>query len=164
MKRLHELIPSPRAAKRFVNVYRLVKAKAEANEERFERLTFPFGGDYRAALLLLAILTGFPEQAAEILGDLIKSSGGGAWWEFLEEFRDRSRPPANLPDGEKAGAARQAAARWTALFEILDRYRRPTAPGVEPLLPEDEPCGAFVRWAPDVARYSFQSGRVLLAG
>ena len=117
MKRLHELIPSPRAAKRFVNVYRLVKAKAEANEERFERLTFPFGGDYRAALLLLAILTGFPEQAAEILGDLIKSSGGGAWWEFLEEFRDRSRPRPTCPDGEKAGAARQAAARWTALFE-----------------------------------------------
>ncbi len=42
---------------------------------------------------------------------------------------------------------------WKQLLEKLDNLRH---------LFETQSCADFVDWAPKVARYSFQSGRVLL--
>ena len=59
------LIPTPRAAKRLVNVYRLVKARvATADLPSFED---PVTGRCRPVLLLLALLFGRPGQAEELL-------------------------------------------------------------------------------------------------
>ena len=62
--RLLPLIPTPRTAKRLVNVYRLVKARvAAADLEAFEQTS----GRYRPVLLLLALLFGRHRQAEELL-------------------------------------------------------------------------------------------------
>ncbi|MDQ1708527.1 MAG: hypothetical protein QOJ88_1738 [Pyrinomonadaceae bacterium] len=203
MKQLHQLIPSPRATKRFINVYRLMRAAVDIDE----RLVLDeFTGDetqgsYRPVLLLLAILTGYPDQATEILRDLIKNEHPETWWEFVDNTRKRVEKRIKSPVRSSASGAEQPAAtgadakqtanevgtktsaaesktngtgqpaeekegtgegplsaaeaeRWEQLLEKLEHLR-----GV---IDRDEPCKDFVAWAPKVARYSFQSGRVLL--
>ena len=146
MKHLHTLIPSPRAAKRFVNIYRLLRASAP--RQRLEALVGDEEhGDYCAVQLLLAIQTGYPDQAAEILRRLIEEPPNVPWWTFLGSFDQRLAQPA--------GSDPLGAETWGDLFERLDPLRKE--------ITAHEPCRAFVEWAPDVARYSFQSGRALLA-
>ena len=111
MKRLHELIPSPRAAKRFVNVYRLLKAKAELDDETFAQLVRPpETGDYRAVLLLLAILIGHPAEATEILSTLAEERPTGDWWPFLEQFRSRTIAP-KVTSGDRENRSGRRARR-----------------------------------------------------
>ena len=197
MKELHCLIPSPRATKRFVNIYRLIRASVDIDDEVKLR---EFVGDetqgaYRAVLLLLAILTGYPDQATEILRELIDKKHKETWWELIDSFKQRCERPQHatsestdaLKRSSKKEAARSSgtraevsrsskpaiddngasnmsldsgrsvseaeAQRWEDLFENLKRLR---------LVIRDESCVAFEDWAPKVARYSFQSGRVLL--
>lgn len=71
-KRLRAFIPSPRAAKRFSNVYRIMKATVPANElARFEG-SANFPGEFRVAMILLAQQISSPQRAAR-------------WFEFLAE-------------------------------------------------------------------------------
>ena len=59
------LIPTPRMAKRLVNVYRLIKARVTPGDlAAFEETA---SGRFRPVLLLLAILFGRPRQAEELL-------------------------------------------------------------------------------------------------
>ena len=197
MKELHCLIPSPRATKRFVNIYRLIRASVDIDDEvkLKEFIGDETRGAYRAVLLLLAILTGYPDQATEILRELIDTRHKEKWWELIDSFKQRfersqhasSESTESLKKSSKKEAARSSGARaelsrsrtpaiddngvsnmsldsersmseaevqrWEDLFENLNRLR--------PLI-RDESCGDFENWAPKVARYSFQSGRVLL--
>lgn len=71
-KRLCAFIPSPRAAKRFSNVYRIMKATVPTNElMRFEG-SANFPGEFRVAMILLAQQISSPQRAAR-------------WFEFLAE-------------------------------------------------------------------------------
>ena len=45
--------------------------------------------------------------------------------------------------------------KWAQLLKTLRTLR--------PLIDDEQTCSDFIDWAPTVARYSFQSGRVLLA-
>jgi hypothetical protein len=57
---------SPRSVKRFVNCYRLLKSTLDPGElERARR-----SGSFRTSMLLLGIVTGFPEAASALLNDL----------------------------------------------------------------------------------------------
>ena len=169
MKLLHELIPSPRAGKRFINIYRLVRASV-GDRERAAFIGDTKGGEHQCALILLAILTGHPVEATEILRDLIQHEHKDTWWTFIESLKKR-RPqqPADSPkkdrrqkldsqptiDGVHVHKASREMfePRWEELFGKLDRLR--------PVV-KDHPCTVFAKWAPRIARYSFQSGRVLL--
>jgi hypothetical protein len=156
MKELDEFIPTPRAGKRFINIYRLLRASIRTNE--LEAFTGnQHGGGYQAATLLLALLTGCPSQATEILRVLIDEEPSGNWWEFVSSFKDRKLGKSASSDASastaKAAAERRAnRASWVELFEKLDKVKH---------LVSDRSCEQFVEWAPRVARYSFQSGRVL---
>jgi hypothetical protein len=167
MKLLHELIPSPRAGKRFINIYRLLRATVGGRERSAFVGGAEQGGEHRCALLLLAILTGYPAEGTQMLRALLERERSETWWSFVEALQ-RAKLPAsaenqttatNAHDGsvrslcpERASDAVQAE-RWKGLFDRLERIR----PNLQ-----DQPCAGFVKWAPRVARYSFQSGRVLL--
>lgn len=199
MTKLHSLIPSPRATKRFVNVYRLIRASVDIGDEVMleEFVGDEIQGEYRAVLLLLAILTGYPDQATEILRHLLEKKPDMSWRELIESFKERAekRQAATDRNGErhdedspaaqgrsvkkkstvavkqvvKSQAAQSSngktneantstqsdadAERWEQLFEKLET--------LQPLV-GNQSCADFVKWAPKVARYSFQSGRVLL--
>jgi hypothetical protein len=166
MKTLYELIPSPRAGKRFINIYRLLRASVE-DKERDGFVGNDGGGEYQCALMLLAILTGYPAEATEILGTLLKEQyKGKTWKQFLESLLAKMHKEKNVAQGAPTSESRPERSggqafiftapdtlRWEELFTKLDRIENNL---------NDRLCEGFVRWAPRVARYSFQSGRVLL--
>lgn len=134
-ERLFAFIPSPRAAKRFTNIYRLLKAPLESEDLRAFEGTSRAPGDFRAAMILLALLTGFPESAGDVLFAITRNTDSAiAPGEF---FRD----PA------KCGVRDQDRDKFLKCFE--------------PLLSNGMPGNfeTFSRWAPRVARFSFQAAK-----
>lgn len=131
--RLVPLLPTPRIAKRLVNVYRLIKAsKAPDALEQFETQ-----GRAESCLLMLAILFGRPE----IAGDLVR------------KLHERSTPfhdgTARLTDAVRKHAATQSASQarpWESLARTLDSI------GIQSTV---EACA---REPLEIARYSLVSG------
>ncbi|HET9346163.1 MAG TPA: P-loop NTPase fold protein [Candidatus Limnocylindrales bacterium] len=162
MFELHELITTPRSAKRFVNVYRLFKASCIPSE----RVELSDPSRYRPILLMLAILTGYPAEATVILRALLEREPAGGWLDFvvrLKEPRELTRLVRGdqSPSGE-AGYVPQnqlpfdkvnTAERWAALQNKLTRIDAAIGP-IEASL--------FRPWARRVARYGFESSRVLV--
>jgi hypothetical protein len=135
MKAMYPLIPSPRAAKRFVNTYRLLRGMID----EYERPTFvaigqPPSYHYRAALLMLGMLTGYPAETTAIIDELLTTSGASEdWWTFLApQFLEHDALREHLETIKK---------EWTFV----------------------PPTPVFRKWAPDVARFSFHSGRIVSA-
>ena len=162
MGELHELIGTPRAAKRFVNVYRLLKAStAPSHVVDFEHASL-----HQPIILLLAVLTGYPAEATEILRALLDDDRTGGWLEFVAGIEaptrllqrglagktrgpaDEFRPKDRLPETDRADAE-----RWSVLLRKLARIEARTGTlDVE----------LFRDWARPVARYGFESSRILL--
>lgn len=139
MARLYDLIPTPRAAKRFVNVYRLIRASIMTPHELH---AFLDTREFAAVQVLLGIVTGAPAEASEILRALLALPEVGAWnFEWWELVDNVVKPRIDRPSW------RRLAAR---LRPLRADYDVPST------------CEAFRKWADDVARYSFYSGRVLL--
>jgi hypothetical protein len=157
MKKLHDLIPSPRAAKRYVNVYRLIRTSVSDKQwEHF--IGDEKAGAYRPVLVLLAMLTGYPAETTEFLRAVIEDRlpdgsplANRTFWGLVDEFSD------GLPQsaGPEVGNTAQDGERWSELARKLQAVRA--------LVPEDCLCKAIRPYARGVARYSFQSGRILLA-
>jgi hypothetical protein len=145
MKEFHELIPTPRAAKRFVNVYRLLRARAAA-EHGAERWGGAAGGEHRAVMVLLALLIGSPSEATDLMRDLVEMKPGGDWWAWSKARLGAERPGATPVEQARLGAL---AARLEAL-EARFVARQLALPG----------CDVFCRWAPYVGRFSFHAGRL----
>jgi KAP family P-loop domain/TIR domain/Clp amino terminal domain, pathogenicity island component len=177
MKELHELIPSPRAGKRFINIYRLLRASVK-DSERKKFIGSANGGDYQAVQILLAILTGYPAEATEILQKLIEGKHPETWGQFIEALKKETQAEPIALGERKAGKSRGSSRRtadtrpaaanianitidntppqnllWVELFDKLDRLK---------INPKSMSCTPFCDWAVEIARYSFQSGRVML--
>jgi hypothetical protein len=148
MKELFPLIPSPRATKRFVNVYRLLKALSERSEPEAFRGE-PNRGTHRVVLLLLAMQTGYPAEAAHIFHSLIELVDSSKhWWQFIDELT-----PLGAGQAE-ANASDDATPNWQEMKEKLTKVRK--------LIAEDQSCVDFKTWASVVARFSFYSGQAVL--
>jgi phospholipase C len=158
MHRLYSLIPSPRAAKRFVNVYRLLRTLVSDSELAAFVGTGQIG-DYQVLQLLLAIQTGYPEQAIQFIRDLPDQNPQMLWWDFARQYRDRARfateaaqrsndPPRATMD-EGGVALLLESDRWRLFLERLESLEGQILAG--------QSCESFIKWAPRVARYSFRS-------
>jgi hypothetical protein len=173
MKLLFPLIPSPRAAKRFVNVYRLLRGVLP-NEERTLLIGTDKQGGYRAVLLLLGMVTGYPVEATVVIRELlerVKENGGSEeWWTMLDAIRGKylkstpaPKPSRRVTEQTKPPKEQTAdqrlddedAYRWEEFFESLDLLHDNVGRGLS--------AKTMARWAPVVARYSFASGRLLVA-
>jgi O-acetyl-ADP-ribose deacetylase (regulator of RNase III) len=152
MKLMHPLIVTPRSAKRFVNVYRLLKA----SKAREGGIDFEDERVHRPVLLLLALTTGFPDLAAPILEALYSARAASSpIWDIVESAKQDLR--------SHAGDAR-AVEQWSDLqgrlgqvSELLaqtDVDRTPPPPALDGQL--------LGEWALAAARYSFEASRVLL--
>jgi KAP family P-loop domain len=171
---LHELIGTPRAAKRFVNVYRLLKASAKPDDlPKFADPTY-----HQPILILLAILTGYPAEATDILRAILDERPKKPWLEFIrdvcersqQEIREAVRRAESKASADKAnGAGDQVEAggngeqpeltkpdpreeRWTQLVEKLERIGKRSV---------ELDSALFWRWVLPVARYGFESSRIL---
>ncbi|MCK9878517.1 P-loop NTPase fold protein, partial [Frankia sp. Ag45/Mut15] len=72
------LLPTPRAGKKLINLYRLVRIGVPEDD-----LAAFTAGPYQAVLLLLAVIVGQPALAAPLLGALATSTGDGDIVDFL---------------------------------------------------------------------------------
>lgn len=139
MTQLYALIPTPRAAKRFVNVYRLIRASITSE---YELRWFLEQREFVSVQVLLAMVTGTPAEASEILRKLLalptQAPWTVKWWDIVDGV---------VKEGGDTPS-------WNS-FAIRLRSLRDS--GEVP-----ETCEGFRKWADDVARYSFYSGRVLL--
>lgn len=132
---LGPVVPTARAAKRLVNVYRVLRASKVGRQ----KLQDPASGDYKVALLLLSLVTGWPHLAHFVLHEL-DSSTSQTWTDLLETVcatqstRDRSEF-AHGPgrDDENIEILRAFQKLANEAPAELDRYRA---------------------WAPDIRRFS----------
>jgi hypothetical protein len=124
---------SPRRLKRFVNTYRILKASLDNPQQETFVVKGGSQGEYRAAMTLLAIVTAAPRTS---LGMLEFLAGPGTT--DLVAFEDHIASAKDRSESRYAQAALQA-------------YRA-AEPGAD--------LGLLRVWAPQVARFSFRSGRV----
>lgn len=161
MKLLHAFILSPRAAKRFVNIYRLLRSSVD-HDLREQFIGDNERGGHRAALLLLAIQTGYPDEAIAILQKVMDAHPSDGWWELVESFKPLSMAPSPEEQDAEPDSSRGrklSAERWRNLFAKINMLKTLDPPYVD----DEIECSDFIDWAPVVARYSFQSGRILSA-
>jgi hypothetical protein len=119
---------SPRRLKRFINLYRILKATVSESEEKEFLASSGEKGDYKLALVLLALLTGSPSLSSQLLRKLQQPGATLA---------------AVLKDLTADGGAEHRSARG-AITHFQSEY--PNAPT----------SAALNRWASVVARYNFQ--------
>ena len=133
-ERLSPFLRTPRAAKRFSNLYRILKARISAAERPGFEGSSAIPGEFQAAMLLLAIGTGRPDAAEPLFPALL----------------DRAHKNQN------ASSALQA----PALLELEDPYSLEIAEDVKslfrngPVLLSD---AILAKWIPRVARFSFHT-------
>lgn len=125
---------SPRAVKRFVNVYRILRAGLHRDE-----LSSFLGGDrktpsYPAVLLLLAILNGSPSLATELFKGLVQATSKDTLKRFVNTLEKDS--------------SRTGTSEWQRFFGILTPFVQEWGGSLT--------VGDFQEWAPRVARYSFR--------
>jgi hypothetical protein len=153
---LDGLIPTPRAAKRFVNLYRLIKATLPLeNLQRFEGDSAT-PGEYQAAMLLLALQAGHPAEAAALFP--VVHERKGRWWDLIAELgeplREGETPsdvPWRRPDEGRIG---EGMLRWRRLRLLLEEQKE----GIT----LDDDVAIYARHVGTVARYGFLTGRTVI--
>lgn len=137
LKKFHAFVSTPRLAKRFVNLYRLLRTRA--SQEDFESFaTGATSGTYRQALILLAIHIGYPRVGGRILYLLCNSSTSGSLREFLGDLAAKPAPDMQWTQSDIADLS-AISAKVTSL---------PDADCPSPL-------DAYVHWAPRIGCYAF---------
>jgi hypothetical protein len=128
----------PRALKRFVNIYRLLKASLP-DIERAAFVTAAPSSGYRICLSQLALFTGHPRLAPLLVAGLEKVNGG------MDENGGTTR---NLQEEE------MSLEDW---FNTLESVTQSDLRSALKLIPEREtlPLGEFRRWLPLTSRYLF---------
>jgi hypothetical protein len=130
-QKLGPLIDSPRAAKRLMNTYRLIRATQRVDSRSRFLGSDGKPGSYIPLLTLLAVTAGYPTVADRLLAALeLESNDAKSWTEFL--------------GGQLAQAAPQDAI-WRNLLTALQQIR---SGGVNDI-------AQYRRWGPLAARFSF---------
>jgi predicted nucleic acid-binding Zn-ribbon protein len=138
---------SPRALKRFVNVYRLIKAGLTPAELAvFVRSEPNSISAYQAVLFLLAIDTGLP-QISRTVFDFLRREGAARQLRTNEEMSVEN----GISRLSALAAVLQSKSDWQKLnIWVRDRSQSPWLASVMPQL---------IAWAPRVSRYSFQAAQ-----
>jgi hypothetical protein len=171
IKAVFRFIQTPRLAKRFVNIYRLVRVRAAASEASFSAFIHRDQGDYRAVLTLLAIVVGRAQMGPEILDNLDTAKGSGfrAWLrEQASQYeQERARLSAErAAQGKDAVAGGATDARDLRAAELSDACREVdrSIDAVIAALHElrgpsfDDRLSSYATWASQVLRFSFRRG------
>ena len=139
MRRLGGFVPTPRAAKRMVNIYRLVRIgipegdlPAFTGDEK--------GGPYQAVQVLLAILTGSPAMAADVFRSLLHAPAADSLLTVLQEM-----PQQRSSKEQDNGPAPQRQLSW--IETELTNLEAETGLSLT--------AADCQRWCPELARFSF---------
>ena len=75
------VVPTPRAAKRVVNIYRMLRVSVPLDE--LDAFLSDGGGEYQAPVLLLGVLVGLPECSSSVLDKLQAAGEDDDMWALL---------------------------------------------------------------------------------
>jgi hypothetical protein len=160
---MNELAPllgrSPRALKRFVNVYRLIRIGLSAYERQVFLNDANGVPDYQAVLFLLAVDTGAPVIAPVLFKKMLSLASA--------ELTRRDKKGKMLyltPTVENLIAVLEedATVKNTPDWERIQRWFRvtPQTHDVPQTYRFDNDVTRIVRWIPRVGRFSFHTGRI----
>ena len=90
------IVPTPRAARRLMNIYRMLRVSVPDDE--LDAFGPDGGGEYQAVILLLALLAGWPDDAGDIFAAMRAASDGTDVWQVLAGFGDAFAVPEALRD------------------------------------------------------------------
>jgi hypothetical protein len=149
--RLGALIDTPRAAKRMINCYRMLRSTRYTGAASVFLGEAGAAGEHQAVLQLLALMSGFPTLFDDVARALEQADDEGTWSDFVKAMAPQSltrrgsrrAAAANAIVGETGAAAPQWARVHAALEEIL-----PSVTLVDSVRP-------YKKWSPVVARFSF---------
>ncbi|MBB2742104.1 UNVERIFIED_ORG: WD40 repeat protein [Microbispora rosea subsp. rosea] len=132
LAQLAPLVPGPRAAKKLVNLYRLVRISVP--ERKLSRFVGD-GGDYQAVQILLAILVGFPAKAGGIFQAMLAYAGEDI--HLVQLLSEVTWPQ---------GLEKEMQATMRLVRELMEHNEKVVAP-----------ISTLRQWIPDVARFSFHT-------
>lgn len=152
---------TPRAVKRFLNLYQLLRLTTSLRMEgETEMLGDDVHGDRRAAAMLLAILVGAPRQGSELLGEMLKTDHQDSdLAELVDTLQTRHLRDANGRHGRgRQGAVGpcETCAAWLRISMVVTQKTSIEDP---PTLVRD-----FRPWVGEVSRFSFHTEAIGLAG
>jgi hypothetical protein len=108
MKRLARMFRTPRAVKRFINTYRLIRVSIpEVDIDDFIG-TESVPGNYRVAQILLAIVCGYPNTASLFLQLLLRQAEAadiGTWSAFISKCAKMGTPAGGATASAKKSGA-----------------------------------------------------------
>jgi len=112
MQRLHDLLPSPRAVKRMVNLYRIVRARFDDDS-----IDYLLDGRYKLEQLFLAAVVGAPKEMSILLDRMFSGriAGPSQLTELLEEH---ARRPGAWGALARAFALDPLTAEWDEIVEV----------------------------------------------
>jgi len=159
---LGRLFRTPRTVKRFINIYRLLRARVIPQDlDKFLE-----NHQYRAPLVLLAVVTAYPNLSARFLNRLLwwlpknlERDALSSWSDFLETLE---ASPETLDKLERLAAAKREARMTELRAERLlltgDDEWRAMSQHVRTVLqpiPLPFPEKVIEHWAHEVSRFSF---------
>lgn len=166
---LYPFIRTPRLAGRFNNTYRLLRVRAAGVEKDFSVFIDREQGEYRAMLILLAIVVGRATVAPEICNDLDAgdSHSFDEWLKNTAQQYEQERmklEQERLAGESETGAGGRPSSRETRLAELHDATEeiREGIATVKKTLAEmngpdvDDRVSSYRKWACEVGRYSFR--------
>jgi hypothetical protein len=153
---LAPLVPTPREAKRLLNLYRMLRSTRNLSAASSFLGDDDQPGEYQAVAVLLGLLTAHgrlmeqvlactPDRENGIQGGLLHRDPSTPWSSFVEDVAPNHAAPGwtNLIVGAIPEAEVE---RWRVLGDgLLDATERVTLPDVS----------VFQVWAPRIARFSF---------
>lgn len=135
-KKLGPMISTPRSAKRFSNIYRILKASVPIERlGKFEG-SAEIPGEFQIPMLLLSILTGYPSEAAILFPYILKNIG------------DKSEMKELLLSQEVDTKSQKLIKLKEHFNTILD----------DPWFPTQMELYSF--WIPKVSRFSFELNKI----
>ena len=87
--KLAHALPTPRAAKRFVNIYRMLRVSVHSEEEGAYATST--GGEFQVAATLLAVLIGLPDEAPALCRTAEAADADSDLWEVLTASAPRTK-------------------------------------------------------------------------
>lgn len=134
--KLHLFITTPRAAKRFTNIYRILKAAVPKQQLPTFEGSAELPGEYQIVMILLAILTGQPQHSftwfSEIKQQALKNKG---IQQALSKLQSDEKLPKELNQ---------------KLLDLAKQNNHINDPSI------------LTKWLPLVSRFSFELGKVFI--
>ena len=169
---LYPFISTPRLAKRFINIYRLLRVQAARDEKEFERFIDRDEGEYRVVLMLLAISVGRSDSGPTLIENIgskamtTTNTGLVSWlldaskyyegrWSKLNKDRIEQNKQSALavPPSDREKQFKKLSDSANEIHSRLDAINIQLFENGVPLLEDDlELCR---KWSREVGRYSF---------